>query len=497
MLCFDPTRGIDVGTKRQIYALLRELAEAGAAILLFTSELPEIQLVCDRTIVVYRGKVTAEMPARAGRRAGAAEGRARAHQGRGGGGMTTVEDAVGRTRRFNTRRIATRHGWTIGVYVLLVLLIIAYAWALAPVAFTSFDLASIVIGALPLAFAAMAQAVIVISGGIDLSLGVIVAVINVSAASLMEGQSFATALLIAFGLMLLGALIGAINGGLMRGQRRAGHRRHARDVVRLGRHRAGDHAHARRRGADPVPVARHRLVRLRVDPGRRGASSRSWLLAVWLPLRWRRPGLRDLRDRLQPRRARTCAASTSCRTRVLAYAVGGFFAAMGGLAATATTGIGTRTRATSYTLNSVAAVVLGGVSLAGGKGGLVGPVAAAFCLTLVPSIMVFQGIDPNYGQVIQGALIVVVVMLGGLLLLRERHERGDHDARQSSSRGRNRAARPARAVIDRPLIMLGVILVLLLILCEIVSPGYMSSERSARSCSSRRRWRSSPPGRRS
>jgi ribose transport system ATP-binding protein len=63
MLCFDPTRGIDVGTKRQIYALLRELAENGAAVLLFTSELPEIQLVCDRTIVVYRGAVTAEMPA--------------------------------------------------------------------------------------------------------------------------------------------------------------------------------------------------------------------------------------------------------------------------------------------------------------------------------------------------------------------------------------------------------------------------------------------------
>jgi ribose transport system ATP-binding protein len=63
MLCFDPTRGIDVGTKRQIYALLRELAEAGAAILLFTTEFPEIQLVCDRTIVVYRGAVTAEMPA--------------------------------------------------------------------------------------------------------------------------------------------------------------------------------------------------------------------------------------------------------------------------------------------------------------------------------------------------------------------------------------------------------------------------------------------------
>jgi ribose transport system ATP-binding protein len=63
MLCFDPTRGIDVGTKRQIYALLRELAESGAAVLLFTSELPEVQLVCDRVIVLYRGGITAELPA--------------------------------------------------------------------------------------------------------------------------------------------------------------------------------------------------------------------------------------------------------------------------------------------------------------------------------------------------------------------------------------------------------------------------------------------------
>jgi ribose transport system ATP-binding protein len=63
MLCFDPTRGIDVGTKRQIYALLRELAESGAAVLLFTSELPEVQLVCDRVIVLYRGGITAELAA--------------------------------------------------------------------------------------------------------------------------------------------------------------------------------------------------------------------------------------------------------------------------------------------------------------------------------------------------------------------------------------------------------------------------------------------------
>jgi ribose transport system ATP-binding protein len=63
LLCFDPTRGIDIGTKRQIYALVRELAAAGSAVLLFTSELPEIALACDRAIVLFGGRVVAEMPA--------------------------------------------------------------------------------------------------------------------------------------------------------------------------------------------------------------------------------------------------------------------------------------------------------------------------------------------------------------------------------------------------------------------------------------------------
>jgi ribose transport system permease protein len=332
--------------------------------------------------------------------------------------MTTVDDAAVGRRGIDWGRIASRHGWTIGVYVLLVLLIIAYAWALAPVAFTAFDLGSIVIGALPLAFAAMAQAVIVISGGIDLSLGVMVAVINVIAASLMENVGLGTALLIAVGLMLVGALMGAINGGLC--------------VIS---------------GVPDIVVTLAMsfvwggvaLVIMRTPGGGApdgfqalgtGTFVSTWIpagvvviaivfAALWVPLRWRRPGFAIYAIGSNRERAYLSGVDVA-RTRVLAYAVGGVFAAMGGLAATATTGIGTPYAGNFITLNSVAAVVLGGVSLAGGKGGVAGPIAAAFCLTLVPSIMVFQGIDPNYGQVIQGALIVIVVMLGGLLLLRER-----------------------------------------------------------------------------
>lgn len=63
MLCFDPTRGIDIRTKQQIYVLLRELAAAGAAVLLYTSELKEVQLACDRAIVIFGGRVVAEIDA--------------------------------------------------------------------------------------------------------------------------------------------------------------------------------------------------------------------------------------------------------------------------------------------------------------------------------------------------------------------------------------------------------------------------------------------------
>ena len=63
LLCFDPTRGIDIRTKNQIYQLLRELAAAGASVLLYTSELKEVQLACDRAIVIFGGRVTAELDA--------------------------------------------------------------------------------------------------------------------------------------------------------------------------------------------------------------------------------------------------------------------------------------------------------------------------------------------------------------------------------------------------------------------------------------------------
>ena len=64
LLLFDPTRGIDIRTKRQIYGLVRDLADQGAAVLFYTSELAEIRLACDRAVVIFNGRVVDVVDAR-------------------------------------------------------------------------------------------------------------------------------------------------------------------------------------------------------------------------------------------------------------------------------------------------------------------------------------------------------------------------------------------------------------------------------------------------
>jgi ABC-type sugar transport system ATPase subunit len=61
LLLDEPTRGIDVGAKAEIYALIRRLAAQGTAILLASSEMPEILGLCDRVLVLSEGRLTAEM----------------------------------------------------------------------------------------------------------------------------------------------------------------------------------------------------------------------------------------------------------------------------------------------------------------------------------------------------------------------------------------------------------------------------------------------------
>jgi ribose transport system ATP-binding protein len=61
ILLNDPTRGIDVGTKQELYQLLRDLADAGASILFYTTDYDELIGCCDRVLILYDGRIVREL----------------------------------------------------------------------------------------------------------------------------------------------------------------------------------------------------------------------------------------------------------------------------------------------------------------------------------------------------------------------------------------------------------------------------------------------------
>ena len=61
LLLFDPTRGVDVGTKQNIYRVIYDFADNGGAVLFYSTEIPEIVKLCDRCAVFYNNQIIAEL----------------------------------------------------------------------------------------------------------------------------------------------------------------------------------------------------------------------------------------------------------------------------------------------------------------------------------------------------------------------------------------------------------------------------------------------------
>jgi ribose transport system permease protein len=278
-----------------------------------------------------------------------------------------------------------------------------------------FDVQSLVIDALPLCFAACAQSIVIISGGIDLSIGSMMSLANVVSAKYMLHMSFDEAILFSIAVVAGAALAGALIGLIIVVTRVADIIVTLAMLFVLG----GMALAVLQVPGGGAPVRFQGLVS--VDTVLTQWFPAALLIlfgsfaVLWLTVRRTRMGL-ALYATGSNRSAAYLAGVDVNRSRVLAYAYSGAFAALGGLAFTAASGLGDPNAGGIYTLNSVAAAVLGGVSLLGGVGGLAGPIAAGFVLTLVKTLMILRGVDQNYAQVIQGALIVLVVMVGGLAI---------------------------------------------------------------------------------
>jgi ribose transport system permease protein len=306
-----------------------------------------------------------------------------------------------------------RNAWGLGLLAVLAGLLLVTK-AIHP-SFGAFDLETLARASLPLGLAAVAQALVVIAGGIDLSIGTVMAFTSILGAVLMQQVGDPASIGVVVLVLAVGVVVGLINGALVVVTR-------VPDIIvtlatsfiwggaallvlsRPGGNTA-DWLESLASGGLIVDFIPKVLVVLVVV-----------VAVVWLPLRRSRLGLSLYAvgsDRLAAFRSGVDVE----RTKVASYALAGLFSGAAGLALTMVTGIGSPVQG-PYTLAAVAAIVLGGVSLAGGQGGLLGPIAAAITLALIRQDLIFLGVDANYSVVIQGAIMVVVVMLGAWLILR-------------------------------------------------------------------------------
>jgi ribose transport system permease protein len=305
------------------------------------------------------------------------------------------------------------NAWTLGLVAFLAVLF-AFTKFIQP-SYGAPALQGLANSMMPLALAAVAQAFVVIAGGIDLSIGSMMALANVVAASQMRGQSPEFAVVVVIGVLLLGILLGVVNGGLIVVTR-------VPDIVvtlAMSYVWAGCALLVLSAPGGGAAAWLKDLVK--------GSFLNEWVpksavlllivvAVIWIPVRRSRIGLSIYAIGSSQLAAFRSGVSVG-RTKIVAYAFAGLFSALGGLALTASTGVG-RPNPGGYTLMSVAAVVLGGVSLAGGRGGVFGPVVAVAILSLLQTDITLVGVNPNLATILQGVILIGVVMFGSITQLR-------------------------------------------------------------------------------
>lgn len=270
-----------------------------------------------------------------------------------------------------------------------------------------FELTTTINNTMPLALAGIAQTAVVLTRGLDLSVGGVVDLSNALAAVTLGGSA---ASMIGWSavVLLAGAACGTLNGLL----------------VAYGR-------------LQPILVTLATLsifqgIAIRVLPQPGGAVPPAYTavlantggpvsliyvalaILLWQAFRRTRLGVGLYAVGNDEAAAQANGVPTR-RTKVLAYALSGTLSAAAGLFLAATSTAGDATTGNGYTLTSIVAVVLGGVNLFGGRGSAVGAILGAFITTMIVNILFFARIDPLYQNFYEGLFLVVAVVAAGAI----------------------------------------------------------------------------------
>jgi ribose transport system ATP-binding protein len=421
LLLNDPTRGIDVGTKQEMYRLMRELAQSGIAILFYSTDYEELIGMCDRVVVCYGGKLIRELKGTDLNEHNLITAALNLSEEfvRSGSSGVISETAGGSHSKWT----AFHRFWRWNVGPLTAFLVFAMMFFLFSVkqqnGLSVNVLTSLSNKGVVLALVAMAQTLVVLTGGFDLSAGMILTMASCLASVVVNGPPNQVAL----------GVLAVLGSGLAAGAINA-------TVVVFGRIQPIIATLAT--GAIYFGIA----LLLRPSPGGEVSEDLSnaltydlggipttflllvgTLVFVWWPFRDSVVG-------------RSCYAVGSAegaaymsglaigRSRFAAYSLAGLLAAAGGLALSliSLSGEASASQGGFYTLNSIAAVAIGGTSLFGGSGGMIGSILGALILRTISDLLFVFNAPALWQPLFQGFILLGAVCLGGLRVLRSKNQ---------------------------------------------------------------------------
>jgi ribose transport system ATP-binding protein len=411
----EPTQGVDVGARAEIYRILREITNSGTPVVVNSSDAAELEGLCDKVIVISRGRVVETLTGSDVVEANIVAAAVNAeHQVHAAEGESRAESAAARSgwRHF----VQMDNAPAVPLAIVTVLLAL-YGFSQNSNFLSSFNIYNMLMLATALGFIALGQTIALLLSGVDLSVGPLAGFLVVIASFFVnDGQPWT--MIVAGFLLMFGAatVVGTINGCLIRFANFTPIAATLAMYIGLQgfsfllRDGPGGYINATVVQAitwqlGPIPVAFLVMV--------------AFVVAGEYALRNSRPGWQLRATGSDQESARRIGLRID-RIFVAGYVGSSLLAALGAVMLMAQIGVGDPQQGVNYTLSSITAVVLGGTSLRGGRGTFVGTVLGALLLTEVLDAVSFLGLSQTYQYIFQGALILTAALIYATALGRGR-----------------------------------------------------------------------------
>jgi ribose transport system ATP-binding protein len=402
LLADEPTQGVDVGARAEIYRLLREIAANGVPVVIASSDAQELEGLCDRVIVMSRGHAVETLEG------DAVDEERIVH-------AAVSATALSRAAGADTRSGSTGlHRFVQGDYAPVVILAVVmlalglYVYQRNELYVSDFNITSVLFACAALGFIALGQTIALLLAGIDLSVGPLAGFLVVVASFFVLDDKSPAIWILGFVLMLACAIVvGLVNGSLIRYGKFTPVAATLVTYIAIGGfsfvlrdapegYITQDVTDQISRTVGPVPIAFLFFV----------------AVAVILELCLRRTqwGLRLRAVGSDEESARRVGVRID-RTTILGYVAVAVLVFLGSLVLLAQLGVGDPAQGTGYTLTSITAVVLGGTSLLGGRGSFIGTLLGAGLIVQVLNATTFLDLTQTYQYLFQGLAIVVAAVV--------------------------------------------------------------------------------------